>query len=457
MLTRFRYLTSFILIFCLAVIGSSTWFTGDDTTAGAQQEITIFLTGDAIISQTWSQYNEPEFLKLIQEIRGADVAIANLEMLINDFKGYPQTESGGTWMACKKEIASELKWAGFDMLGHANNHTYDYGSVGILESIKNIEEAGLVTAGAGKDLQSARAPAYFKHSKATIALISHTSTFTAYGRAGRSRPDMQGRPGLNPLTVTDETSITLKRSTADSLLKLARQENIPNVSLRGNTLSFLGQTYQIGEENRSIRKTIIDPKDLAGNLASIREARTKADVVVISVHTHSPGSWLNEYCHQAIDAGADIIFGHGPHRISGIELYKGKPIFYSLGDFVFQNEQIDALPSEYYEQYGLGDDAKPEDAHNIRYRGGTSGFPVQRQVWEGIAATLTLKNGQITAIKLIPVDMGFGKPVPIRGRPKYADNELGAKIITDVINLSKNYGTVIEYNASDNTGLVKIK
>jgi len=175
------------------------------------------------------------------------------------------------------------------------------------------------------------------------------------------------------------------------------------------------------------------------------------------MHAHSQGSWAADYCHQAVDAGADIVFGHGPHRILGIEIYKGKPIFYSLGDFVFQNEQIDKLPSEYYEQYGLGDDAKPEDAHNIRYRGGTSGFPVQRYIWEGIAATLTVNNGKITAIKLIPVDMGFGKPVPIRGRPKYADSELGAKIINDVINLSKNYGTVIEYDAANNIGIVTVK
>jgi Bacterial capsule synthesis protein PGA_cap len=68
---------------------------------------------------------EPKFLQLVAEIRGADVALANLEMVIHEFKGYAQQDSGGTYMAARPEVATELAWAGFDMVGHANNHTFD--------------------------------------------------------------------------------------------------------------------------------------------------------------------------------------------------------------------------------------------------------------------------------------------------------------------------------------------
>ncbi|MFC1476837.1 CapA family protein [candidate division KSB1 bacterium] len=427
------------------------------TSSGAADEISVFIAGDAIITQDWSHFEEPEFLQLIDEIRVADVSIVNLEMLINDFQGYPQKASGGTWMSCKKEIADELVWAGFDMVGHANNHTFDFGSVGALETWKHVQNAGMVIAGSGKDLQTARAPGYFKSPQGTVALISNSSTYTDYGTAGRRRPDMQGRPGLNPLELRTETTATITQATAEKIQRLAEQEGIPRVSVSRGRLNFMGQRFTIGENNEYSTSRGLNPDDAEANLASIREAENNADIVVLSVHAHSQGEWLVEFCHQAVDAGADIIFGHGPHRILGIEIYKGKPIFYSLGDFVFQNEQVDHLPSEYYEQYGLGDDAKPEDAHNIRYNNGTTGFPATRTAWEGIAATIDFKDGAVTDIRLFPVDMGFGKPVPIRGRPKYADSELGKYIIEYTMEQSLRYNTEIEYVASDNIGRVVIK
>jgi Bacterial capsule synthesis protein PGA_cap len=78
----------------------------------------------------------------------------------------------------------------------------------------------------------------------------------------------------------------------------------------------------------------IDSKDLADNLTSVREAAAKADLVVFSIHAHEQGRWLTDLAHRIIDAGADVFFAHGPHRMLGIEIYKDKPIFYGLGDFV---------------------------------------------------------------------------------------------------------------------------
>ena len=427
-------------------------------------EISVFIAGDAIITQPWSHFDEPEFLKLMDEVSSADVAAVNLEMLIHDFEAYPSANSGGTWMAARPLIAQELKWAGFDMVSNANNHSFDYGTIGVLKTIEHIENAGIKIAGVGKDLQRASAPVYYDTPKGRIALISTASTFTDYGRAGRSRPDIHGRPGLNPLEVNTTSVSTITQSSADKLRRLVESEGITaggrgrggRGGSGGETARILGQTYRIGDKNETTSVTTINGDDLERNLNSIREARQNADIVIVTIHQHGWGG-LVEFAHKSIEAGADLFFGHGPHVIRGIEMYRGKPIFYSLGDFVFQNEQVEFLPDEFFRQYGLGDEATPEEAQNVRSNNGTRGFPVRKTAWEGIAATINFKNGEVTGIRLFPVDMGFGKPLPIRGRPKYADNELGKYIIDFTIEVSKEYGTEIEYIEAENVGIVIIK
>jgi poly-gamma-glutamate synthesis protein (capsule biosynthesis protein) len=389
------------------------------------QELSMFIAGDTIITQPWSHFDEPEFLRLIARIRGADAALANLETVIHEFKGYAQRHAGGLHLASPPTIAKELVWAGFDIVGHANNHTFDYGSIGVLENLENVRKAGLVLAGSGKDLQQARAPAYFRTPKGTVALVSTASTFTEYGRASPSRPDLRGRPGLNPLAVRWHSQFSLTR--------------------------FFSVTFTIPSWAE------IDKDDLKGNLDAIREARSQADVVALSIHAHRQGPWLEEFARQAVDAGADVIFGHGPHAVRGVEVYRCKPIFYSLGDFVFQYEQIERLPWESYAAYRLGDDAKPEDVQNAYSRFGTRSFPARRQAWEGIAAAVNFKGREVTAVRLVPMDLGFGKPLPIRGRPKPAGQELAKKIIGDVAEQSRGYGTAIEYVESENAGVVEIR
>src|SRR5204863_9437385 len=99
------------------------------------------------------------------------------------------------------------------------------------------------------------------------------------------------------------------------------------------------------------------PSDIEDNLRWIREARRQADWVIFHFHNHEyaqsslvvaqtqtelddPADFMRAFARMAIDAGADIIVGHGSHTPLGIELYKGKPIFYSLGSLIFQNETV---------------------------------------------------------------------------------------------------------------------
>ena len=80
-----------------------------------------------------------------------------------------------------------------------------------------------------------------------------------------------------------------------------------------------------------------------------------------------PAQFLVTFARAMVDAGADLFVGHGPHVLRGIEIYKGKPIMYSLANFIFQNETLLRLPSENYETYDLGADAHVADFDDRRY------------------------------------------------------------------------------------------
>ena len=97
----------------------------------APADFTIALTGDSIITRRLSVYTEPAFTQLIELVRGADAAFTNIEMLFHDFEPYPMNESGGTYMRAEPALAKELAWAGFDLGSLANNHTGDYGALGM--------------------------------------------------------------------------------------------------------------------------------------------------------------------------------------------------------------------------------------------------------------------------------------------------------------------------------------
>ena len=90
--------------------------------------------------------------------------------------------------------------------------------------------------------------------------------------------------------------------------------------------------------------------------AVVRNASHLADLTLVTIHAHEgqvdrlvPAQFLVTFARAMVDAGADVFAGHGPHVLRGVEIYKGKPILYSLGDFIFQNETLLRLPSENYE------------------------------------------------------------------------------------------------------------
>ena len=417
---------------------------------------TMALTGDSIITRKLSVYTEPEFVSMIELIRGADVAFTNLEMLFHDYEPYPMHASGGTWMRGDPELAGELAWAGFDIVSMANNHTGDYGVLGMRLTIRHTEEAGLVYAGVGESLPEAREAKFLETAGGRVALVSVASTFTDHSVAGRTRGDMPARPGLSPLRYSSRRVVSAEH--LERLREVLREMG-QRVSSEGQPLSVFGTRLYPGEEPGS--HTELNQGDLEEIAGVVSNASRQADYTIVTFHSHeggrgrnTPADFLVTFAHAMIDAGADVLVGHGPHVLKGIELYQGKPILYSLGDFMFQNETLLRLPSENYERYGLGPEAHVADFNDRRYNNDQRGFPAQRQIWESVIAMPAWKEGRLVELKLYPITLGFGKPRPQRGRPIFADDELGRKIIEDLINYSEPFGTKIELK--DGIGVVQI-
>ena len=420
----------------------------------------IAMVGDSVIDRRISVYDEPGYLQIFERIRGADASFTNFEMLVHNFEYPGAPVSGGTYVGAPPYVLDELKWAGFKLFNIANNHSFDFGTEGLLSNLRNFELAGVVYAGAGENLARARAPGYLDTKKGRVALLACASTFSPLSPAGEQRPDLKGRPGLNPLRV--QTTYTIEAATLASLRVLARGSESEggrgggsSGSSRSSNLHFLGATFRAGVTPGV--KTEPDANDLKGITDEIRDARRQADWVVVSIHAHEgapgkrelPAEFLVTFAHAAIDAGADVFVGHGPHLLRGIEIYKGKPIFYSLGNFIFQNDTVRFQPQENYAQFNLPLTATPADFFDARSANDTRSYPSVKEYWESVEAEAVFNaNREVTEIDLYPITLGFGQRRTQRGRPLPADPQLARLIIDRVSKLSLASGTKIAFEGN---------
>ena len=432
-------------------------------------ELSLVATGDSLMSRPISGFREERFLALLELIRGADVAFTNLETQVHRFEPNPSAVSGGTYTAAPPELLKDLEWAGFAIVSSSNNHAYDYGEGGVLTTLENLEESGLVFSGLGRNLSAARAPGYLESPVGRVALLSTTSTFPEAARAGAQRHDFHGRPGTSALGsratyVVDEKSFNDLRRLRDTLGTEDERDHRRHLGFGGDQdtdsqFHFLGSKFVVGDELAT--HTAPDDKDIDDIARWIGEARRQADWVLMSVHSHEfdghmeqSAEFLHTFARRCIDEGVDVVLGHGPHLLRGIEIYKGKPILYSLGNFIFQNEAINRFPSDIYVRAGLDSSATPADYYDARSQKDARGFPADSAYWESVVAVINLKDGGESELRLHPVDLGYGKHRAQRGRPLLADEELGAKILKRLQELSLPYGTKVRL--VDGVGVVDL-
>ena len=433
-------------------------------------DLTLVASGDTMITRRLSVFREERFGALVDLFRRADVGFTNLEMLMHEYE-HPPGMAGGTFTASDPENLQELKWAGITLVSCANNHSYDYGEGGVLTNLKHLQDSGIVHAGTGRNLSEARAPGYLDTSRGRVALISAASTFAEPARALDQRPDVTGRPGLNPLrfsithTVDRNAFDELRRIDTDLGLeaKRAAERRFRHVGAvpedTDTEFHFLGNKFALGEEFKV--STSPNPQDMEGNLKWVREARRMADWVLVSFHCHESGvtreeppEFLTTFARACVDEGADAFIGHGPHVTRGVEVHNGRPIFYSLGNFIFQNDTVRWQPSYNYDLVKLDHSATPADFYEARSEGDTRGFPADSVYWESVVARCEFEGRQLRQVTLHPIDLGYGRPRSQRGRPMLAGPELGKRVLERMQRLSRPLGTVIE--VQDGTGVIRL-
>lgn len=433
------------------------WSTSAQTPyRAARGDISFALVGDAIVSRPLSVNAEPEHEEMVRAIRGADVAFANLEIVFQAVDALtPMVSDRESYMFADPAMAQDLADIGFDMVSRANNHALDYGWEGMRATSRALDEAGIVHAGVGENLALAERAAFLDVAAGRVALISTASTYEDFHAARPQRRDIRATPGLNPLRHQRVAVLDSRRF--DALREIARA--LGQSAGDGTGLSFFGQSFTAGEEP-GIRTTA-DPSDLARILASVRAAREEADWVVVATHTHEsagareiPAEFLVEYAHAAIDAGADVFVGTGPHVLRGIEIYKGRPVFYSLGNFAFENETVAFRPSAEWERVDLPAEAHTTDYYDERQRTSNGYFTQDAVYWESVVALPVFRGGRLDEIRLLPLTLGFGTPRSQRGRPVRAGAELSVRILERLAVLSRELGTGIR--VEEGIGIVEI-
>jgi poly-gamma-glutamate synthesis protein (capsule biosynthesis protein) len=422
-------------------------------------EFNLALTGDSILQRRLLSTQDPELIPLFDRIREADLAFTNLEVLANDYRGEPALESGGSHFGAPAWVIDELREAGFALFAAATNHALDYGTTGLMLTIEALEARGVAYAGIGRNLEDARRPAYLTHPKATVALISCSATFARGQEASEQRPDMPGRPGVAPLRHTTIHDITAEQMA--NLRAIAEATGLEGLRQQMIKLGFRqppkdSAIFPFGEmsfrvaEKPSIRTTA-RASDVDGLARWVREAATLADIVIVSLHAHEqgatkedPAEFIRPFAHRMIEEGASLVAGHGPHLLRGMEIHRGKPIFYSLGNFIGQNELVPRLPADSYERFAADPAMTPGQVYRLRTDNDRRGFPADHRYWESLVPMLAWRDGALSGIELVPVSLGFGERAHRRGRPRLATGDLAGRILDRFAELSKPFGTRIE-------------
>ncbi|MCI8870013.1 MAG: CapA family protein [Lawsonibacter sp.] len=410
--------------------------------------------GDMLVQRRMPQtYQGLE--ELTAFIQRGDMRYFNLETTLNHGESWGNQFAGGSWLKADPLVLEDAKRFGFNMLSFANNHTLDFSHWGLLKTIEALEASGIPHAGAGRNLGEAAAPAYFDSPGGRFALICACATFEPSAMAGEQSRRVVGRPGLNGLrhnetyVITKEEMAVVKRIAENTSINgradiMRREGYLPPVA-EG---TFKLGTIDFVEGEVSKRIASCNKKDLERVKKAIYEAEFQADFVVVAVHSHeltgtqkeTPDDFLVEFAHSCIDAGADAVIGTGPHILRPIEIYHGCPIFYSLGDFVLQNENIPYGPEEFYDGYGLDSDSTMRDLFIKRSNNFSRGLQTDHRAFESVIPLCRYEDGALREIVMLPIELGFGAPRSTGGLPRPMPH---APFLSRLIEMSKPYGTEI--------------
>jgi len=345
--------------------------------------LSIMLTGQSMIRAD-IRVHTPSIVSTVAPLLKGDVVFTNFEAAVVE----KESTRDGQFLSPPESIDA-LKALGFNLLSLSNNHSFDLKVPGIQNTLRAADRLNLAHAGTGNTLDEASGAGYLRTPKGTVALVAMASGFVAEGGSAAA-----ARPGVNELRVDG------------------------------------GKTPNAEDAQRILR--------------SIRDANTRADLVIVYQHNHVfdkpfgtimreelperlvPPDWLKKWTHDEIDAGADIVVMHGAPLLHGVEIYRGKPIFYDLGNFIFQAPPTTIMLDE----------------------------PI---IWESVVASVEFVGKTLESVTFRPIAMnkiGEGQPdahdpfannlfLQTRGLPKLATGEQAFYILDRLANASKPFGTTI--------------
>ena len=292
---------------------------------------------------------------------------------------WQRAPSCGSPVVAPSDRAERLREAGFTVMSLANNHSVDGGYQALLSCRDSLHDLGIATAGAGENITDARQPALQTLAGTSVATLAYSAVFP-HGYEARA-----GYPGLAP--VRAHTTYTPWET----------NEWNPGIAPRVTTQAF--------------------PEDLAAFRDDIARAAEANDLVMVSVHW---GDFTQPFvltdherrlAHAAVDAGADIVFGHHHHMLRGVEIYRGKPIFYGLGHYLFDLPNLpQRIARDGYLGSGNPDDARALTRRFQQYRlGPREGYPMlpfhEDSRMTGMAV-LRIVDGSITEVGFRPALIG---------------------------------------------------
>ncbi len=370
-------------------------------------EMTLTFNGNVYVEHPVSVYRDEGFLKVVELQRSADDAFSNLECSILDGNEWPSYGSGmgwaGSYLGAPPMMVDEMKFLGVNALYAANNHSVDFGELGILSTIKHLQRGGIPFAGIGASLTEAAEPCTISTPHGRVALISladwgprekmDLASPWPVGYMGSDEgPWYTSRPGVNLFRY--EAALHVDREAFEQFRRVSRemdwetakagrrvgggQSTQPrswpaNMGWEQDTDSefyFMGRRFVL--DDKFGYTTFPYQEDLDRLCKQIQEARRSAEVVVVGLHDQIHGQFVHDYIrtvsHGSIDAGADLFLCTAGHA-KGIEIYKGKAIVHGVHGYCFQNSPVRHVPRSLLVRKGLNPDGTAADFYRARREG----------------------------------------------------------------------------------------
>lgn len=421
----------------------------------SNNKLTILATGDLMLLQKFpKKYNYTEIYDFINH---ADVKITNLESVVSNWDCFASTFCGGQWINTESENLDDISKFNFNLYSCANNHSMDFSFDGLLSTKRELEKRNWIYAGIGESLDEASSAKIIEiPDKIKIGFISVTSTFIDAARAGNSRDEIPSRPGVNPLRV--KTKYLVNKKHFDDLTEIAENTYIngerDNARKIGslppeekNSINFGGNFFVVSENGKEGKYTYCHKGDLSRILEEIKKVKDRVDYVVMSVHSHQikrtsytePDYFLEEFAHKCVDAGVSAVVCGGTHQLKPIEIYHEKPIFYSLGNFIFQNHLVKKLPADFWDKYSYDVSLTVQEGMNIKTQNGTIGLEQDKNNYVSVIPMIEFEGEKLSDIVLLPIELNFDNEY--KGLPRIADEKDIRYIFEYLSDISSAYNT----------------